>query len=339
MALLRPDERAIVEEVRAGVPPAGWGPRLTFAMVNACGEVMAPRTITIDDAVREALRAAPGEAGRTAAGGAAAPNAAGGAAAPNAAGGAAAPNAADGAAAPPSTGGAAAASTQVVILGAGLDGRAWRLPELAGTPVFEVDHPASQRDKRARARELVAAGEGPTYVAVDFSRDDLAAVLAAAGHRRTAPTIWIWEGVVPYLTRGEVTRTLRTIAHRSAPGSRMIMQYHPPTPSSVLGRWTAGVLSRLFGRESPMTREPNRSAWTPRAMNRTVRAHGFTVRRDDTLLSLARRFATPVRHRRSMRDSRILVADHDRDRDKDRASSPAARGAIPLRADGPGRPG
>src|SRR5262245_37910236 len=39
---------------------------------------------------------------------------------------------------------------QLVILGAGLDARAWRLPELAGAEVFEVDHPASQVDKRAR---------------------------------------------------------------------------------------------------------------------------------------------------------------------------------------------
>jgi len=41
-------------------------------------------------------------------------------------------------------------SPQLVILGAGLDGRAWRMPELADALVFELDHPDSQRDKRAR---------------------------------------------------------------------------------------------------------------------------------------------------------------------------------------------
>jgi hypothetical protein len=38
----------------------------------------------------------------------------------------------------------AGGATQLVILGAGYDGRAWRLPELAGVKVFEVDHPATQ---------------------------------------------------------------------------------------------------------------------------------------------------------------------------------------------------
>src|SRR5262245_58135488 len=33
---------------------------------------------------------------------------------------------------------------QVVILGAGLDGRAWRMPELRNATVFEVDHPDTQ---------------------------------------------------------------------------------------------------------------------------------------------------------------------------------------------------
>ena len=46
---------------------------------------------------------------------------------------------------------------QLVILGAGLDTRAWRLPELAGTAVFEVDHPASQQDKRDRIGRLPGA--------------------------------------------------------------------------------------------------------------------------------------------------------------------------------------
>ncbi len=41
---------------------------------------------------------------------------------------------------------------QVVILGAGLDSRAWRLDSLKDTVVFEVDFPASQAWKRAARR-------------------------------------------------------------------------------------------------------------------------------------------------------------------------------------------
>ena len=47
-----------------------------------------------------------------------------------------------------------AAAPQVVILGAGLDGRAWRMQELANTVVFEVDHPDSQRQKLQRVAPL-----------------------------------------------------------------------------------------------------------------------------------------------------------------------------------------
>lgn len=261
LALLRPAERVAVEQVRADAVPVGAGPRMAFEMVRACGDAMAPRTVTIDDAVREVV-ARHGAAG-----------------------------------------------TQVVILGAGLDGRAWQLRELAGIPVFEVDHPATQREKRERAGGLAEPVSAPVYVPVDFSRDDLGDALAAAGHRESAPTVWIWEGVVPYLTRGQTLGTLQVIAARSAPGSRLIIQYHSPTPGFALGRGAAAVLSRLTGSENPMAREPNRSAWTPRAMGRAVAAGGFTVTRDDTLLVLARRFDTPARHRQSLRGTRILVAD------------------------------
>ena len=45
---------------------------------------------------------------------------------------------------------------QVVILGAGLDTRAWRLEALRGVRVFEVDHPATQSYKRDHAPKLGA---------------------------------------------------------------------------------------------------------------------------------------------------------------------------------------
>ena len=107
----------------------------------------------------------------------------------------------------------AGAATQVVILGAGLDGRAWRL-DVPGATFFEVDHPASQAEKRDRATELT--GTPPTYVPVDFAHDVLTDALEAAGHRADQPTTWIWEGVVPYLTREEVAATVASVAARSA---------------------------------------------------------------------------------------------------------------------------
>ena len=117
-------------------------------------------------------------------------------------------------------------ATQLVILGAGYDGRAWRLPELTGVRIFEVDHPVTQGDKRSHLAELPPALGSVTFVSIDFERESLDAVLDRAGHDRSSPTCWIWEGVVMYLTRQAMHATLTGIAGRSAPGSTLIVNYH-----------------------------------------------------------------------------------------------------------------
>ena len=106
---------------------------------------------------------------------------------------------------------------QLVILGAGLDGRAWRLPGLSPTVVFEVDHPASQTDKRQRVGDRAPLARQLHFVAVDFTRDRLGDRLVAAGFGRELPTTWVWEGVVPYLTRREVSATVAAIDSASRP--------------------------------------------------------------------------------------------------------------------------
>jgi methyltransferase (TIGR00027 family) len=117
---------------------------------------------------------------------------------------------------------------QVVVLGAGLDGRPHRLTELAECTVFEVDHPASQRYKQRRAVALPRACAALHYVPVDFERVDLRSALASAGHEVAAPSFWIWEGVTMYLSRASVTATLRAIHDRSARGSRVAVTYLEP---------------------------------------------------------------------------------------------------------------
>src|SRR3954471_16825892 len=111
-----------------------------------------------------------------------------------------------------------AAAPQVVILGAGLDGRAWRMRELAEAVVFEVDHPDTQRQKIQRISSLTLEARDIRFVALDFTHGDLEQALEAAGHDRHVPTAWIWEGVVMYLTRAEIESTLRTLEARSARG-------------------------------------------------------------------------------------------------------------------------
>ena len=67
-----------------------------------------------------------------------------------------------------------AALPQVVILGAGLDGRAWRMRELVRAVVFEVDHPDSQQQKLQRVAPLTLEAREVRFVPLDFRHDDLA---------------------------------------------------------------------------------------------------------------------------------------------------------------------
>ena len=103
---------------------------------------------------------------------------------------------------------------QIVILGAGYDTRAARLPR-AGVRFFEVDHPATQEAKRERLAKLDRYPvEAATYTTCNFEREDPIDRLGATGFHLREPALVIWEGVVPYLTEGAI----RTTASRLAAG-------------------------------------------------------------------------------------------------------------------------
>jgi methyltransferase (TIGR00027 family) len=198
---------------------------------------------------------------------------------------------------------------QVVILGAGLDGRAWRMAELAAVDVYEVDHPRSQQDKRDRCGGVPPVARSLRFVSVDFSRDALGSTLAAAGHSESLATTWIWEGVVRYLTRTEVEATVDAIAERSAPGSRLVVNYQAASLSAALSRLARRFRTALARRPDPLAREPRRSSWTPTSMRELLAANGLRVTTDDDLLTLAKRLAIPVRRPRTLRYGRVAVAD------------------------------
>jgi methyltransferase (TIGR00027 family) len=119
------------------------------------------------------------------------------------------------------------AAEQLVVLGAGFDSRAHRFAgELRGTTVFEVDHPATSGAKRARIAEALGGEAAPvTYVPVDFDRDTLAAALERAGYRTGVRTIFLWEGVTPYVSAAGVDATLAYIRSSSARGSAVVFDY------------------------------------------------------------------------------------------------------------------
>jgi methyltransferase (TIGR00027 family) len=135
-------------------------------------------------------------------------------------------------------------TSQVVILGAGLDSRAYRGDLLQrGVKTFEVDHPATQASKVERLKKVL--GTIPAHVAyvpIDFNDETLDKLLAC-GFDRSLKTLFIWEGVTYYLDAEAVEATLAWVRANAAPSSAIIFDYQyisEPTRAHL-------VLSRLTG--------------------------------------------------------------------------------------------
>eukprot|EP00747_Dinoflagellata_sp_TGD_P179054 gnl/TRDRNA2_/TRDRNA2_29195_c0_seq1.p1 gnl/TRDRNA2_/TRDRNA2_29195_c0~~gnl/TRDRNA2_/TRDRNA2_29195_c0_seq1.p1 ORF type:complete len:338 (+),score=25.91 gnl/TRDRNA2_/TRDRNA2_29195_c0_seq1:49-1062(+) len=120
---------------------------------------------------------------------------------------------------------------QLVLLGAGMDARAWRLvmPELR---VFEVDQPTTfdfkeplVRGKPLTVKERVVvgsdfvAGGGEDVVHGNHVEEPWAQALLNKKFNRAEPTVWLLEGLVYYLPESDIARLMRAIGHLSAPGS------------------------------------------------------------------------------------------------------------------------
>jgi methyltransferase (TIGR00027 family) len=198
---------------------------------------------------------------------------------------------------------------QLVILGAGLDSRAYRMRELSESVAFEIDHPASQAFKLKRTVGLRPCTRELHHVPVDFERERLGDRLAQAGHARQVPTAWVFEGVISYLSPGEVAAAIDAIAERSAPGSRLLATYN---------EWS--WVRRLFSGVTSRSGEPQRGAFSRDAMRRLLAERGFVVRSDRDGFEQARRWNVEVRGpgRRWFRFHHVVIADFVR--------APATRG-------------
>lgn len=115
---------------------------------------------------------------------------------------------------------AASDCPQIVLLGSGLDTRAFRLDLPPETAFFEVDLPelfdfkepvlAAHRARPVCTRRAVAAD----------LRGDWERVLLEQGFRADLPTAWVDEGVLGYVPRAAAYAVAETVTRLSAPGSR-----------------------------------------------------------------------------------------------------------------------
>jgi len=115
--------------------------------------------------------------------------------------------------------------SQLVILGAGCDSRAYRMDTLQNCRVFEVDHPSTLAFKQAKLEKIHSVPRGHVrYAATDFNRQSAAQTLREAGFDPSLPAFFIWEGVTNYLTEEAVRKTLAEIG-ALAPGTRLAFTY------------------------------------------------------------------------------------------------------------------
>ena len=145
--------------------------------------------------------------------------------------------------------------TQVVVGAAGYDGRAFRYAK-PGVRWFEVDHPATQRDKLERLERLGLDASHVRFVEADFTRDPVAGRLRAAGLDPDAPSLFLLEGVAVYLEPAVLEDVLRQFRQVAAPGSSLAisMSLSRPRGDTARARFQATVAA--LGEPARSTFEP-----------------------------------------------------------------------------------
>jgi methyltransferase (TIGR00027 family) len=175
--------------------------------------------------------------------------------------------------------------TQVLIVGAGYDGRALRYAK-PGVSWFELDHPATQADKRRRLERLGLDSSHVSFVAADFNHGGVAAAMLAGGYRADVPSVLLCEGVAVYLDRPVLDELLRDLRAISAHGSRLTISLSvasdDPEVRAQRQRFAEGV--GALGEPARLVLGPGEGAallgaagWAPRELTDRARRAGFVV--------------------------------------------------------------
>jgi methyltransferase (TIGR00027 family) len=162
--------------------------------------------------------------------------------------------------------------TQIVVLGAGYDGRAFRFGG-SGPRWFEVDHPQTQADKRRRLSSLGASASRITYVGTDPTAGDVGNSLGTAGHDALRPSLFVCETLLDSMPLERAVNLCTTLRDRSPEGSTLAATFlvspavdrAPPVLPDVLGRLrdVVGATSRCDYREGDPEKLLVITGWRP----------------------------------------------------------------------------
>jgi methyltransferase (TIGR00027 family) len=163
---------------------------------------------------------------------------------------------------------------QYVIIGAGFDSFALRRKDLSETiSVFELDHPASQKTKQYRLKQMrYTLPEKHEFVGIDFEKEDLSDALARSSYSLKRPSFFSWIGTVHYLTPQAVLNTLNAIAACACQGSELVLDYAgPESPAGAYREKWERKLKRFTDRRG----EPILSMFEPDRFQEIVSSAGF----------------------------------------------------------------
>jgi methyltransferase (TIGR00027 family) len=177
---------------------------------------------------------------------------------------------------------------QILVLGAGLDTFAYRLERAEGLRLFELDHPATQRDKRRRLAEVeIAEPAHVAYIAHDFEHGSMTAALEAGGFDAGKRTFVLWLGVTPYLTEEAAFATLGELA-RLPGGAEVVFDYANP-PDRIKEAATRHFHEQMAERVAA-TGEPFRCYFDSGELHTRVRNLGFAEIEDLDRAALVGRY-------------------------------------------------
>ncbi|MGA8725982.1 MAG: SAM-dependent methyltransferase [Acidimicrobiales bacterium] len=120
--------------------------------------------------------------------------------------------------------------SQIVLLGAGYDGRSLRYRR-EGVSWWEIDHPVTQADKRARMDRLGLPATGITFVSFDLESPGLATALVESGFDPDRSSLQCCEGVAAYLTPDALECLLTEVRAVATDGTRIALSLSV-TPAS-----------------------------------------------------------------------------------------------------------
>ena len=118
-------------------------------------------------------------------------------------------------------------TSQMAVIGAGFDTLALRLSrEFTETEFFEIDHPATQREKRRVIENHHVTSDNLHFVALDIAHKNLEeSLLAQTSYDPRAPTLFIAEGLLMYLSLAEVDLVFQFIREHSGRESKFAFTF------------------------------------------------------------------------------------------------------------------